>query len=177
LKNKPKRPAVPIGASVRVDGVGAVLADLAKIDPEIKKQLRKDAREITKPVIDDAKTRYPQTRKKQPPLRGTAYPWNKDGTGPFPFDTGRARRGLKFSVQFTQKQTIIRVRQIDGAAILLEMVGKSGNQSGLAKAVQSHYGMKDRFLWASAEKKLPAVRDEIRDSMRTMIRQYNQRNR
>jgi hypothetical protein len=182
LKNKQKRPAVPVGASVRVDGVGAVLADLAKIDPEIKKQIRKDAREITKPVIEDAKNRYPSVQKNNPPLRGTAYPWYakngpEAGGGPFPFDVRRARRGLRFSVQFNPRVTIIRVRQVDGAAILLESVGKNGNQSGLAKAVAFRYGNRDRFLWASAEKKVPNVRQEIAESMRTMIRNYNYRNR
>lgn len=169
---------MPIGASTRVDGLDTVLREIAKIDPEIKKQLRKDARQITKPIIDDAKQRYPTVRKKQPPIRGTAYKWeNENARGPFPFDAARARRGLKFSVEFTKRGTIIRVRQVDGAAILLENVGKGGNFSGLASAVAFRYGMRDRFLWASAEKKLPAVRDELRDSIRTMLRDWNRRNR
>lgn len=169
---------MPIGARTRVDGLDTVLREIAKIDPDIKKQLRKDARQITKPIIDDAKQRYPVVRKKEPPIRGTAYKWNNDNArGPFPFDTARARRGLKFSVQFTRQGTIIRVRQVDGAAILLENVGKNGNASGLAYAVAYRYGMRDRFLWASAEKKLPAVRDELRDSIRTMLNNWNRRNR
>lgn len=164
---------MPIGVSSRVTGVEETIAALVKIDPAVRKTLRAEARQITKPIIDDAKKRYPVTRKKQSPLRGINYNWQYIAGSGFPYDVRAARRGLRFFADISQKnRTVIRVRQINAAAAVIEYVGRF---NPLGQAVGSRFGFRDRFLWAAAENELPQVRDEVKQAIARFVRDYDRR--
>jgi hypothetical protein len=45
--------------SVEVSGVKSAIKELRKIDPELRKQFNKDAKEVVRPVIEAAKANYP----------------------------------------------------------------------------------------------------------------------
>jgi len=166
---------VPIGVSSRVTGVNETITALANIDPAVRKALRAEARQITKPIIDDAKKRYPVTTKGQSPLRGINYNWQAVGGSGFPYDVRAARRGLRFFADIAQKnRTVIRVRQINAAAALIEYVGSRTN-NGLGEAVAGRYGTRNRFLWAAAESRVPQVRDEVRQAIARFVRDYDRR--
>jgi hypothetical protein len=45
--------------SVEVSGVKSAIKELRKIDPELRKQFNKDAKEVVRPVIEAAKSKLP----------------------------------------------------------------------------------------------------------------------
>ena len=50
-----------VGAKIEVYGVKDALKELNKIDPTLRKQITKDAKDVAKPVVTDAQSKYPPT--------------------------------------------------------------------------------------------------------------------
>jgi len=165
---------VPIVANTKAQGINEAIRELAKVDPTLRNDLKREAKQITRPIIDDAKKRYPNTAKGRSPLRGVNYNWEAIAGSGFPYDGAAARRGLRFFADIGRpNRTVIRVRQINAAAAVLEYVGP-GN--ALGRAVGARYGFRNRFLWAAAEKELPNVTREMRIVVEKMVLGINRRN-
>lgn len=167
---------MPIVADTRAQGISQAIAELAKLDPTLRKEIRRETKRIVRPIIDDAKTRYPKTAKGQSPLRGVNYNWAAISGSGFPYNQAAARRGLRFFCDISRpNRTVIRVRQINAAAAVLEYVGSRSN-NGLGEAVTARYGSRNRFLWKAAEAELPAVTREMRQVIERMVFGINRRN-
>lgn len=162
-----------LGVDIKVAGLEQTLKQLAKIDPEIKKQFRKDAKDILKPLIDDARSTYPSQVPNRPPMRGDSRNWSFRGRQIFPYDRAAARRGVRFTISTKiPATTILRVRQVNPAASVLETAGR-GSTNPLGNAVKQNFGSRDRFMWKAAKRKLPSVEAEMRQSIRRMIGNVN----
>lgn len=165
---------MPIVADTQARGINEAIRELAKLDPTLRRDLKREAKQIVRPIIDDAKKRYPNTAKGRSPLRGVNYNWEAIAGSGFPYDGAAARRGLRFFADIGRpNRTVIRVRQINAAAAVLEYVGR-GN--ALGQAVGARYGFRNRFLWASAEKEVPNVIREMRLVIDRMVFGINRRN-
>ncbi len=109
-------------ANVRgeITGVKEAIKTLRQIDPELRKQFTKDARQVAQPIIDDARNRYDETL-----LSGMKREWIQNGTAKFPYSQAKARRGVKFKVNTSRKTgTAIKIQQTDPAAAIIEVAGK-----------------------------------------------------
>ncbi|CAB4189791.1 hypothetical protein UFOVP1208_21, partial [uncultured Caudovirales phage] len=106
-----------IRTSVRVDGVNKALKVLKGMDPDIRKQFNKDAKEILRPVTDDAKSRYPDTY-----LSGMGRSWQAGRI--FPYTRQKAQRGVKVSVKQEKNGTLLKITQLDAAASVVEFAAK-----------------------------------------------------
>ena len=65
---------MPVSAKIEVYGLKDALKELNKLDPILRKQITKDAKEIAKPVVSDAQSKYPVTI-----LSGMKYNWVQKG--------------------------------------------------------------------------------------------------
>jgi len=48
-----------VSVSTEVYGIKDAIKELKKIDPELRKQINKDAKDIAQPIISAAKSNYP----------------------------------------------------------------------------------------------------------------------
>ena len=140
---------------VEVEGVKRVIAALGKVDPELRKQFNKDARQVVKPLMDDAKQRYTRV-----PLSGFNRRW-KDIT---PRTIGRYRSGVTFRVNTSKKrETVFTVLQRNAAASVFDMAGRTQNNQLSRSLEAAGWGTPSRVMWPAAEATGEAVRDELLD--------------
>jgi hypothetical protein len=110
-----------------VGGKEAILA-LRRIDPELRKQFTRDAKEIAKPATDAVKTAYQTV-----PLSGMERNWSQKGRKIFPFTIAGARRGVGVKVDTRRNsENVILIEQKNVAAAVFETAGRK-NDSDLAK--------------------------------------------
>lgn len=128
-----------IRTSVRVDGVAKTLKVLKGLDPDIRKQFNKDAKEILRPVVDDAKGRYPDVY-----LSGMSRSWQTGRI--FPYTQARAKRGVKVSVKQEKDGTLLKIVQTDAAASVVDYAGSSTSNQ-LGRNLSTRYGHPSRVMW------------------------------
>ena len=128
-----------------VEGTKRVIAALSKVDPELRKQFNKDARQVVKPLMDDAKQRYTRV-----PLSGFNRRW-KDIT---PRTIGRYRSGVSFRVNTSDKRgAVFTVLQRNAAASVFDMAGRKGPNQLSRSLERAGWGTASRVMWPAAESK------------------------
>jgi len=102
-----------------VGGKEAILA-LRRIDPELRKQFTRDAKEVAKPATDAVKQAYQTV-----PLSGMERKWSQKGRKIFPFTVAGARRGVAVKVDTRRNsQNVILIEQRNVAAAVFESAGR-----------------------------------------------------
>jgi len=162
-----------VSVSTEVYGIKDAIKELKKIDPEYRKQLNKDAKAIAQPVTDAAKSAYPVQF-----LSGMKYGWAQKGRVKFPYDQGRAQKGVQVKVNTSRKnQGTIVITQKDPAAALIDMAGKKGgsNARGVAMInnLQTKFGSPSRIMWPAYDAKAPQIEQNIADLVETIMEKVN----
>lgn len=130
---------------IEVEGVKQTLRMLRSIDPELRKQFNKDARQVVKPLMDDAKQRYTRV-----PLSGFNRKW-KEIT---PRTIGRYRSGVSFRVNTSDKRgAVFTVLQRNAAASVFDMAGRNGTNPLSRSLERAGWGPASRVMWPAAETK------------------------
>ena len=107
---------MPVDTKIELVGVEQAIKSLRKIDPELRKQFNRDAKEIARPVFEEAARNYPEL-----PLSGMARAWKNI----LPWDVRKARRGLRVKIDTSRKSTnVIVLMNTDKAAAVFEQVGR-----------------------------------------------------
>jgi hypothetical protein len=109
-----------------VGGKEAILA-LRRIDPELRKQFTRDAKEVAKPATDAVKQAYQTV-----PLSGMERNWSQKGRKIFPFTVAGARRGVNVKVDTRRSsENVILIEQRNVGAAVFESAGRK-HDSALA---------------------------------------------
>jgi len=153
---------------IQIVGLKSALRELNKIEPGIRKKFMQDARNILQPAVTEIRQAYPPVL-----LRGgTQRNWGGGekakaaGRQIFPYNQGKARRGVKVATSASGRKPVIRIIQTDPAAIVAEFAGaRSG--SPLAQSLSFKYGRTGRFVWPAMERK----KDEVSDNMKKVTMQ------
>ena len=137
--------------SVEVSGVKSAIKELRKIDPELRKQFNKDAKEVVRPVIEAAKANYPATF-----LSGMSRAWTQNGKPKFPYSQSKAKSGVRLKVDTRGKAvSIINVAQNNPAAAIIDMAGKKGGGSRRGEVfianLTEKVGRPSRVMWPAFE--------------------------
>lgn len=142
---------MPAQVAAEMTGVQDTIKRLRQIDPELRKEFNKDARNIAQPIIIDARNQYGETF-----LSGMARPWVQNSKPKFPYDAAAAKKGVKFKIDTRRKSgTAIKIQQTDPAAAIIEVAGrKRDNKLGTNL---DRFGQPSRFLWPAAERQLAEV--------------------
>ena len=146
-----------VSAKIEVYGIKDALKELNKIDPVLRKQITKDAKAVAKPVVSDAQSKYPPTI-----LSGMKYSWTQKSKQKFPYDQGKARKGVTVKVDTGKKNvgTIV-IIQKDPAAAIIDMEGKKGGTSAQSdrfiSALTMMFGMPSRVMWPAYDSNADAV--------------------
>lgn len=134
-----------MAASTKIEFVGieAAVKALRQIDPELRKQFNRDAKEIARPAVEQAKQDYPQM-----PLSGFARKWKEI----MPWDVAKARRGVRVKIDTSRKsRNVILIQQNDRAASVFEAAGRA-NTSPLGIALGDIKAFRTRVIGPAIEK-------------------------
>ena len=122
-------------ATIKVVGVKDTINALKKIDPQLQKDFRAQAKDIAQPAIDAAKDKYTEL-----PLSGMQYKWDSRGRKVFPFTVAKAKSGVRLRIDTRRNAVgVILIEQKDPAAAIFETAGRAnanrlGNQLGFVGA-------------------------------------------
>jgi len=124
-----------VNTTVSVVGVKETINALKKIDPQLQKDFRAQAKQIAEPAIKAAQDMYTQV-----PLSGMANKWTSRGRQLFPFTVAKAKKGVQLRID-TRRNAIgvILIEQKDPATAIFETAGRAnanrlGNQLGFVGA-------------------------------------------
>jgi hypothetical protein len=149
-----------------VTGAKDALKTLRKLDPEARKQFTKDAKQIAAPIVNEAKSAYPDKI-----LSGMKYPWKdpRNGRTLFPYTATAARRGISVKVDTrARSKSLIKVVQKDVAASIIE-TAKAG-QFGTQLTFRLNR-TPSRVMWPVAERNLDRVSKEFEVSLKEVERE------
>ncbi len=126
-----------VNTTIQVSGVKETINALKKIDPQLQKDFRAQAKEIAEPAIKAAQDMYTQV-----PLSGMAYNWTSKGRDRknFTFSVAKAKSGVKLRIDTRRGAVgVILIEQKDPAAAIFETAGRAnsnklGNQLGFVGA-------------------------------------------
>jgi hypothetical protein len=142
-------------ANVEIVGAKEAIKGLRKIDPELRKEFNRDAKEITEPIVTAARNAY-----RSEYLSGMARKWTQRGNLKFPYDIKAAQRGVRFKADTSRKAvSVLKIQQVNPAAVILDIAGK-GSANALGGALD-RFGRPSRVMWPAAEDKLPQVTDRM----------------
>jgi hypothetical protein len=138
--------------SVQVFGIKEALKELSALDPNLRKQINRDAKTIAKPATDGIKNAYPNKY-----LSGMSKPWVQRGRQLFPYDAALARKGVQLKIATGKKNvSVIGIEQKNPAAAIIDMAGKKGgtNTQGarFIASLTAMFGEPSRVMWPEYEK-------------------------
>jgi hypothetical protein len=145
-----------IRSSVRVDGVNKALKVLKGMDPDIRKQFNRDAKVILRPVIDDAKSRYPASY-----LSGMGRSWQAGRI--FPYSQARARAGVKVSVKQERNGTLLKITQADAAASVIEFAKNDPSGGTFSRNLTAASSGPSRVMWPAFDRHADQVADGVQE--------------
>lgn len=152
--------------TIRVDGVKQTIKTLGYIDPELKKAFFKNVREILKPIVTDAKSRY----KSETFPSGTKRNWAPKGREIFPLDSQASANGVGVQTRATKRNTsTISVVQRGAGASVFEFA-QSG---GLGAAFNAKNGSPARVMWKAATTNTEQVTQNLEQYVRGVMDDLN----
>jgi hypothetical protein len=160
---------MPVSAKIEVYGIKEAFKELNKLDPILRKQITKDAKEVAKPVVSDAQAKYPPVI-----LSGMKYNWVQKGKQKFPYDQMKARKGITVKIDTSKKNigTIV-ITQKDPAAAIIDMAGKKGGTSAQSdrfiSALTMMFGMPSRVMWPAYNGNADAVQKNMVELVATVM--------
>jgi hypothetical protein len=83
---------MPVNTKTEVVGIKEAIRDLGKLDKDLARELRKEARNVMQPIVQDAKQAIPNTA-----LSGMSRPWTSKTSGVqlLPWSGTAARKYVK----------------------------------------------------------------------------------
>jgi hypothetical protein len=160
-------------ANISLVGVEDAIKALRKIDPELRKQFNRDAKDIAAPAIQAAQNAYPEM-----PLSGMARQWQSKGRILFPYVAAKARRGAKVKVDTSRKtRNVILIQQADPGAVIFETAGRRtsnvlGRNLGVVAPAETR--VLSRAVDANRARLEAGFERLVRDVMRTVEKDANQ---
>ena len=155
--------------SIEVVGIKDTLKDLRSLNPEMRKQFARDAKQIAAPITTTAKANYPQL-----PLSGMKYRWAQKGRQLLPWDARRARSGVTVKIDAGRRRDgVITIIQKDPAASIIEF---ASNNNRLGRSLSSlAWGEPARVMWPAADSHLNDVTREMRQAIDKVADELNRK--
>lgn len=171
---------MPVNNTIEVVGVKQALRELGKLDKDLARQLRKDARKIMQPIVKEAKGNIPTIA-----LSGMSRPWTskKSGVQLLPWDGATSRKYVKAKTSTkkprefqgrTQDLAVFYVSWAGGINAIFDMAGKRMN-SPMAANLTGKFGPPSRIMYPAAEKNADNVETEMAQVVEQVMKEYNRK--
>lgn len=156
--------------SIQVIGLKDALAQLKRVEPQIRKELTRSIKGDAAPLVNAARELVPFGA----PLSGMRtgkFAWSAKARSGIGIKMGGRARGNEY--------TILSLRQNNGVGQIFDMAGKAGGRSKRGQAfienLTARYGRPSRSMWPAAERQLPAVADAVQATISDALKEINQR--
>ena len=164
-------------ATIKTDLVGVrdAVASLNKIEPGLRKQFAAELNQIAAPAIQAAQSRYAAAGV---PLTGMLKTWSYSYRTLFPYDPGKAAKGVKVKLDTRRNATgVINIVQTDVAANIFETAGRK-NSSSFSDNLSAIFGTlprkgRTRIFGPAVYSKINEVTKEIERAALRVINQVN----
>lgn len=176
-----------VALEVEVQNVAEAFKVLAKIDPELRKATIKDLKGAARPLEAAARALVPD----RSPLTNWGQ-WEKNrkgGSGPGPWDTGKAKSGVKVAFRSgiprgSRSDTIpvLTLRQTNGPGAIYDMAGrakglgrrseKAGRGAQMIQKLNTE-ATPSRSLWPAVENNFQHVEAGLTRAVETMSDEIN----
>jgi hypothetical protein len=171
---------MPASLNTEVVGVKEALRELGKLDKDLARQLRKDARKIMQPIVRDAKSNIPNTA-----LSGMTRPWTSKTSGVqlLPWSGPSARRFVKAKTSTkkprefqgnTRDLAVFYVSWAGGVNAIFDMAGRR-NKSVMAANLTGKFGPPSRIMYPAAEANADNVEKEMSTVVEQVMKEYNRK--
>lgn len=168
--------------TAQVKGLGETLRDLGKVEPELRRTLNREIRNVLKPLVTDINARIPAA----PPLSGMAHNgrtgWANRKTSVIKIDARRPRRNVN-AVSTATPINIVRIITRGAPVAIVDMAGKAGGSSSrreqkyqrpnFARELNAQLGDASRFMWRDIDTKLGPVIAEMEKVVADVVQQAN----
>ena len=135
--------------SVTVVGIKETLRELNKIEPELRKEIIKDFRQVVKPVVNEVRQSLPS----QPPLSGFGRSWKAGKI--FPWDTGIVSKSIIPKIDTRKRGNALAVMKVimrSAGGTVTDMAGKRGGSSPQGQRfISALFGSPSRVMWSAYE--------------------------
>lgn len=153
--------------TMQVQGLESTLKTLQKIQPELKKQFFKDAKQIVRPAVDEAKSAY-----RSDYLSGMSRAWKPGGRPLFPWSQASAVSGVGVSTSLSKKQdAVLTIVQKDAGASILDIAGKR-TENRLGNALNA-FNTPSRVMWRAYEQHAGDIESEMSKSVDEVMTRIN----
>lgn len=154
--------------TIQIDGVKQTIAELRRIDPELRKAFAKDAKKIARPAINVAVNRY---KALQFPS-GTYRAWTRGDKQLFPLSNNKAARSVQVKVSGRKKAgAAIYIVSANAGAGVFEFA----RNGSLGAAFTRKNGPPARVLWPSVESTEDGIAQEMADLVKQISEEINRR--
>jgi hypothetical protein len=159
-----------VSSTVTVVGVKDAMRELQKIEPDLAKQIKKDFKEIVKPVVGDARSQVvnlPLSGFRRNWKAGKLLPWSQSAVSKSIIARySNRRRGNSLAV--------FSVTMKSPAGTIFDIAGrKSANRLGAA--LDSLYGRASRLMWPTYERHANQVNKNMADLVEKITDAANRR--
>jgi hypothetical protein len=166
--------------TIQVKGVGETLRELGKINPDLKRELNKDIRNILKPLLAEINQSIPSS----PPLSGMAHNgrtgWSNRKNSVIKIDSRKPRRNLN-QPRMSVPVNIVRITTKGAPVAIVDMAGKAGGRVSKREAkyqrpnfANALSGNPSRFMWAKAADSLSMIEKEMDSTIKAVVLRANQ---
>ena len=159
---------MPVDSTVTIAGVKEAMRDLQKMEPELAKQIKKDFKDVVKPIVDDARSKIVQL-----PLSGFARKW-KDGKI-FPWSQPAVSKSIIARLSNRKRGNglaVFSVTMKSPAGTIFDMAGRGG-ANRLAAALDTLYGRPSRLMWPTYERHAAQVNENLQRLTERIVDETN----
>jgi hypothetical protein len=171
---------MPAEFNTQVVGVKEALRDLGKLDKDLARDLKKEARNIMAPIVRDAKAAIPNTA-----LSGMSRSWTSKSSSVqlLPWSGATARQYVKAKTStkkprefngVTRDLAAFYVSWAGGVNAIFDMAGRKNN-SVLAANLTGKFGPPSRVMYPAAEKNAEAVEAGINGVVDQIVKATNEK--
>ena len=155
--------------TIEVVGVRDAIRSLNKIEPGLRKQFQSDVTAVAQPAIQHVQESYVAV-----PLSGMNRKWSSNGRKLFPFDLGKARRGVKVKLDAGRTATaIINIQQTDPGTAAFETAGRA-TANRLGQSLGSLRAGHTRILGPAVFRRRRQVEGAIADLAKKAVQKVNE---
>lgn len=172
-----------IQTSVTVAGLKDVLREINQINPAARRQITKEFRKITQPVVNEAKTLMP----KEPPISGWGRTWKtSSGFQMLPWNGDLATKYVGAQVSgkrpreyagVTRDLAVLVIRWRGMTNTLFDTARKSSTPQGanMIRGLNMNTREASRTIWPAWDNKGDKVESQIRDEIDRVMAMVNRK--
>jgi hypothetical protein len=169
--------------SIEVVGIKEALREINYIQPSLRREITRNFKKITQPVVTEAKSRVP----KAPPISGWGRTWKtSSGFQMLPWDGSPAKNLINTQVSgkrpkeyagITRDLAVLVIRWRGMVNTVYDTANNPATPQGanMIRGLTSEHGAPSRVMWPAYEKHETKVEKQIKDQVEYVMELANRR--